>query len=275
MKKIILFSPFLILGVLLVGFGSWNILKSKEIKSTEVPDIIETIKISDDQISDLKMYNTQDGFLSFYYPANLEKMVYGKQFSLSIGSKQDILDEYDKFKDGGCPSTCGRLIADPILFQKQFDILNKLNSLSNCNLTLSDKQEINDNFILFSGGISGKYSISGISTDLGECGLKIIQSDGFDVSLSHIYYNVSFFVNEEIINISLPLYPHGVFADVDVLWKKLGYDSISNVCDSSCLKKESEYYNKFNVDHDTEKEVIKTYDQIIKSLKFINKFQQG
>ncbi|MFA5771046.1 MAG: hypothetical protein WC894_06185 [Patescibacteria group bacterium] len=253
--------------------GQFNDFQAK--RCGEVPGIIKTFKILNSQVSDWKIYNTPDKFISFNYPLNLEKIVSSKQFNLSVNSIQNITDEYAKYKDGGCPSTCGQLAADPILFQKQFDILRKMNSLPNCTLTPKDKQEINDKFILFSGGISSKYQIEGIKTKLGQCGLKIIQSDGFDVSLSNIHYKVSLFVDNKIINISFPLYPHGVFASVDDLWKNIGFDSTTSICGSSCLNKELDYYNKFNINNDTEKEVIKIYDQIVATLKFTNQYQQN
>ena len=257
----------------ITGGGQFSDFQSK--KCSEVPDIIKTFNVLNVKISDLKVYYTQDGFLSFKYPANLEKMIYSKKFNLSIGSKQDITDEFAQYKDGGCPSTCGQLVADPVLFQKQFDILSRMNTLTDCVLTPKDKQEIKDNFILFSGGINGKYEIVGIKTDLNECGLKIIQSDGFDASLSNMNYNVSLFVNNEIININFPLFPHGVFANVDMMWKNFGFDSANSICDATCLKNQLEYYNKFSIDNDIEKEVISTYDQIIKSLKFIDPYKQN
>lgn len=267
----------MLLMVFLIGFGLWKINKREKISSNiKIVEKTDIVKSSQNSLSIVgwKIFNTQDGFLSFKYPSNLESLINSKKFNLSIGSKQDISDEYDKYKDGGCPSTCGKLIADPILFQKQFDILSKMNSLQNCILTQNDKQEIQDNFILFSSGINKKYQISSIKTDLNECGLKIIQTDGFDVSLSNIYYQTSLFVNNEIINISFPLYPHGIFSDVDLMWKSFGYDSTNEACDSSCLKKELEYYNNFSLDNNLEKEVIQTYDQIIKTLKFINPYTQ-
>ncbi len=256
----------------MTGGGQFNDFQTK--RCGEVPEILKTFKIIKSQIVDQtinwKTYNSQNNFLTFKYPANLEKLIASKQFNFSIRSKQEILNEYEKFKDGGCPSTCGRLVDDPSLLQKQFDILAKMNTLQNCTLSPTEKEEIKSNFILFSSGINTKFQIEGIKTNDGKCGLKIVESGGFDVVLSNIYYKVSLFANDKVINIGFPIFPHGAFTSVDDLWKNIGFDFVNSVCDSSCIEKETEYFKKFNFNNNIEKQVIQTYDQIFATLKFIN-----
>lgn len=250
------------------GGGQFNDFQSK--RCGEVSGILETFKIINSQTIDWKTYNDPNNFLTFKYPVNLENLMSSKQFSLSISSKQEIINEYKKFEDGGCPSICGRFVADPSLLQKQFNILEKISTLSTCTLSIVEKEEIKNNFILFSGGINNKYQIEGIKLKNNKCGLKIIESDGFDVSLSNIHYKVSIFENDKVINISFPLYPHNAFADVDNLWTKMDFDSVNSICGPMCVEKETGYFNKFNVAGIVEKQVIGTYDQIIATLNFID-----
>ncbi|GEM_PF-2151547 len=256
----------------MTGGGQFNDFQAK--KCSEAPEIIKTFKVIKsnivDQTIDWKTYVSQNNFLSFKYPANLEKLIASKQFNFSVRSKQEILNEYEKFKDGGCPSTCGRFVEDPSLLQKQFDLLDKMNALSDCNLSVVKKEEIKSNFILFSWGISTKFLIEGIKTSDGKCGLKIIESGGFDTALSNIYYKVSLYVNNKVVNINFPIFPHGAFTTVDNLWKNIGFDSTKSICDSSCIEKETEYFNKFNFNNNIEKQIIQTYDQIFATLKFVD-----
>lgn len=250
------------------GAGQFNQFQIDRCK--EVPNIIKTFKITSNPILSWKTFTSQDGFLTFKYPTNMEKLISGKQFSVSIRSKQEIIDGYEKFKHGGCPSTCGQLVDNPILLQKQFDILAKMNTLSNCVLSKQDYEEIKNNFILFTGGIGNKFLVEGIKTINGKCGLKIIESDGFDASLSNFYYKIGFLVGDKVININLPIFPYNTFREVDDMWKNFDADLTNQTCDAACYKKEVGYLNNFNVANVVEKQVIKTYDQIISTIRFAN-----
>ena len=250
------------------GGGQFNDFQSK--RCGEVSGILETFKIINNKTVDWKTYNAPNNFLTFKYPVNLEKLMSSKQFSLSINSKQEIINTYKKFENGGCPSICGRFVDDPSLLQKQFEILEKISTLPNCAFSITEKEDIKNNFILFSGGINNKYHIEGIKIKNNKCGLKIIESDGFDVSLSNIHYKVNMFINNKVINISFPMYPHSAFADVDNLWAKMDFDSVNFICGPVCIEKETEYFNKFNVAGSVEKQVVDTYDQIIATLDFID-----
>lgn len=250
------------------GGGQFNQFQIDRCK--EVPSIIKTFKVTSDPILGWKTYASQDGLLTFKYPTNMGKLISSKQFGISVRSKQEIIDGYKKFKDGGCPGPCGQFVGDPILLQKQFDILAKMNTLSNCVLSKQDYEEVKNNFILFTGGIGNKFLVEGIKTTNGKCGLKIIESDGFDVSLSNFYYKIGFFVGDKVININLPVFPYNTFREVDDMWKSFGADLTNEICSSACYEKEVEYYKNFNVVNDIEKGVIKTYDQIISTIRFAN-----
>lgn len=252
------------------GGGQFNDFQSK--RCGEVSDILETFKIINSQTINWKTYSDPNNFLTFKYPVNLEKLISSKQFSLSVSSKQEIINEYKKFEDGGCPSVCGRFVDDPSLLQKQFEILEKISTLSNCTLSIVEKEEIKNNFILFSGGINNKYQVEGIKLKNNKCGLKIIESDGFDVSLSNIYYKVSMFANDKVVNMSLAMYPHNAFVDVDDLWAKMGFNSANSICGPVCIEKEAKYFNKFDVNGSVEKQVIEIYDQIIATVNFTDQF---
>ena len=218
-------------------------------------------------LTNFETYKNQDGSVEFQYQSDLSSLITSKQFSLSIKSKQEIIDNYDQYKETGCPSTCGRLVDDPSLLQKQFDILTKVSNSSTCTISTTDKEEIEKDYILQTGGIGGKKLVEGIKTNDGQCGLKIIESDGFDVSLMNYFYKVGFLIDNKIIDIRFNIFPHDSFESVDRLWSNFGYDS-SMGCDAECNKMESDYFLKFNTENQIEKEVIKAYDQIISTIKF-------
>jgi len=248
------------------GGGQFNQFQIERCK--EVPNIIKTFKITSNPILGWKIYTSQDDMLTFKYPTNLEKLISSKQFGISIRTKQEIIDGYKKYKDGGCPGACSSLLNDPALLQKQFDILTKMDTSSNCVLSKQDYVEIKNDFILFTGGISNKFLIEGIKTINGQCGLKIVESDGFDVSLSNFYYKIGFLVGDKVININLPIFPYNAFREVDDMWKSFGADLNNLTCDTACYEKEIKYFKNFNVANDIEKGVIKTYDEIISTIQF-------
>lgn len=250
------------------GGGQFNQFQIDRCK--EVPNIIKTFKIVNDPIVGWKTYTSQDGILTFKYPDNLEKLFSSKQFGISIRTKQEIINEYEKFKKDGCPSTCGQLATDSALLQKQFDLLAKMNTLSNCTLSTQDQEEIKKDFILFTGGIGSKFLIEGIETTNGKCGLKIVESDGFGVSLSNFHYKIGFFIDDKVIDINLPIFPYNTFREVDDMWKSFGADLTNQTCDTACYEKEIKYFNNFNVVSDIEKSVIETYDQIISTIRFMD-----
>ncbi len=222
---------------------------------------------TDESNTDLKAYTSQDNFVEFQYPEELSSLINSKQFSLSSKTKQEIVDNYEKYKESGCPSNCGILTDDPTLLQKQFDILTKISNSSTCTISTDDKKAIEKDFILFTGGIGSKKQIEGIKTKNGQCGLKFIESDGFDVSINNYYYKVGFIKDNKIIDIRFNIFPNNSFKSVDNLWSNIGYDSTTRSCDATCYEKEADYFEKFNIENKIEKEVIQAYDQIISTIE--------
>ncbi len=60
--------------------------------------------------------------------SNFKQAQYGLKATQEMvrQTKQEIVDNYEKYKESGCPSNCGLLVGDPTLLQKQFDILTKI-----------------------------------------------------------------------------------------------------------------------------------------------------
>ena len=232
------------------------------------PSPIVSPSQTSDTNKDLNTYTSQDNFVKFQYPKELSSLINSKQFSLSSKTKQEIVDNYEKYKESGCPSNCGLLVGDPTLLQKQFDILTKISNLSTCTISTDDKKVIEKDFILFTGGIGSKKQIEAIKTKNDQCGLKFIESDGFDVSINNYYYKFGFIKDDKIIDIRFNIFPHNSFKSVDNLWSNIGYDSATRSCDATCYTKEADYFEKFNIENKVEKEVIQAYDQIISTIEF-------
>ena len=237
------------------------------------PSVVPSTTSTPDPTADWETYQSQDNFLTFRYPKELENLIFGKkvkQFDLSIKSKQEIMDEYKKYEESGCPSTCGMFVNDPDLLQKQFDVLDKIANSPDCTLSIADKEEIENNFILFTGGIGNKYQVETVKNANDKCGLKIIESDGFDVSLGNFYYKVGFLINDKIVDIKFNIFPYNVSKEVDDLWTSIGFDLTNLSCDATCGEKEIEYFKKFSINNKIEKQMISTYNQIISTLDFTN-----
>jgi hypothetical protein len=219
--------------------------------------------------ADWKTYTDPESGLSFRYPPQLEEMVSSKQSGFTVTPKQETLDYYQKYREGnGCPSTCGQLVEDPALLEKQFTILSQVASAPNCSLSDSLKEEVSSDFILFSHGITSKLAVSGIKTNTGLCGLKLIEYSGFDASLSNYYYKAGFLVGDKVVEMYFTLLPHNAFASMDALWTSLGYDLEEGSCDAACYDKELKYYENFDLQAEEIQEAITTYDQILSTLTF-------
>jgi len=217
-----------------------------------------------------KTYRNEKYRFEFKYPSYLDNLISSKQTNISAKTKQEIIDEYQEYqKSGGCPSTCGILAENQNLLQKQLLILSKINEQPDCILADDYKKEVKDDFILFARALGNKIDISGIKTIQKKCGLKIIEFDGFDVSLTNYYYKVGFMNENKIIEISFKIFPHNAFDKVDKLWSSFGA-GLDGSCDASCYNNEVEYYEKFNLNDDLVKEVISTYDLILSTFKFLD-----
>lgn len=220
---------------------------------------------------DWKTYTDSALGLTFRYPPELESMIASKQTSISVTPKQETIAYYQKYREsGGCPSTCGQLADDPALLEKQFTLLFQVASAPNCTLSQALKDDINEDFLLFSGGISNKLAVSGIKTNAGLCGLNLIEYSGFDVSLSNYYYKAGFLVNDKVVEIVFRLLPYNAFDSVDALWTSLGYDLEGGSCDAQCLDKEQNYYENFHLDAPVVQEVIATYNRMLATFTLNN-----
>lgn len=201
------------------------------------------------------------------YPDYLTKFVSGKSFSLTTDSKTAMTAQYKKFAaDGGCPSTCGQLASDPALLEKQFQLLAQAENLPNCLATSEFKDDVSKNFILMSGGIGSKFLVDTIKNGSGQCGIKLIQSSGFDVSLRNFYYTVGFLTGDKFLSLSAPIYPVNAFPEVDSFWKNLGYDFSTDSCSASCTDAQTKYFENFSVSDPLVKKVVSVYDQMVSTL---------
>lgn len=214
--------------------------------------------------SDWKTY-FGEGF-SFRYPEYLREFFKSKNFVFSSRTKQEIIDEYQKFKGGGCPpGVCGRFIENPDLLQRQFSLLSELTTFSDCVLTINYTAKIKKEFILFSKAIQDILEVSGIKID-NFCSLKIIDKDGYDVFLGNINYTVGLINEDKVVKISLKLFPLISTSErMNKLWSYFGCD-----IDGSCSpnSRESDYFINFNPNDRIPKDIISVYDQILSTFKF-------
>lgn len=205
--------------------------------------------------------------VQFYYPPYLGDLVDNKQLSVSVRTKREIIEEYaEQKKSGGCPSTCGRLTEDPTLLEKQFTLLSSLSNQPECVLSPGFKEDVKQNFILFTEGIGNKVDISSQKTSQGNCVLRIIEADGFDVALKNYLYKAGFMAGDKVIEMTASLFPAKGFAKVEALWSSFGCDCAPLGCDAYCYDKEAAYYQSFSLNDPIVKEVTSTYDQILTTL---------
>jgi len=208
--------------------------------------------------------------VEFKYPQNLEEYLKSKQFSLSAQTKQEIINKYQKYgESGGCPGTCNRFAEDPSLLQTQFNLLSQVNNFNQCELTNDYKQAIFKDFVYLEGAIQNKLDIKGIKID-DLCGLRIIDKDGYDVSLFNVNYKVGFIKGDKVVEIIFKIFPFNAFNSVDKLWQSFGCDIPTQSCGGETATKETDYFEKFNLNDPIAKEVIAVYDQIMSTFKFIN-----
>jgi len=274
--------PLIAIFVLLLVFvGAISFFLGKSLSQTKTPSLPPISQFSPSPIPEVptptpdptanwKTYRNEKYGFEFKYPSHLHSLISSNRTIISAKTKQEIIDEYQEYqKSGGCPSTCGILAENQNLLQKQLLILSKINEQPDCILTDDYKKEVEDDFILFTRALGNKINISGIKTIQKKCGLKIIEFDGFDVSLTNYYYKAGFINENKIIEISFEIFPHNAFEKVDKLWLSFGA-SLDGSCDASCYNNEVEYYEKFNLNDDVVKEVISTYDLILSTFKFLD-----
>lgn len=260
--------------------GIPSIANKSQSSSTAYPDREDSFleEISADQVwientvaadqknpaSDWKTY-FGEGF-TFRYPGYLGEFFKSKSFVFSSRTKQEIVDEYQKFKEGGCPpGVCGRFIENPDLLQRQFSLLSELTTFSDCVLTTNYTAKIKKEFILFSKAIQDILEVSGIKID-NFCGLKIIDKDGYDVFLGNINYTVGLIKDDKVISISLKLFPLISTSErMNKLWSYFGCD-INGGCSPN--SRESDYFINFSPNDRIPKDIISVYDQVLSTFKF-------
>ena len=217
----------------------------------------------------LNTYNNDDKTYSFRYPEVFwPYLLNRKTEGFTITTENEIRQNFDTIVDsqgGACPGVCGRLTSNPDLLQKQFDILAGLEEKEICSLTDEEKEDIEKNFMLFNVGISSKKVVEAIETSRGVCALKVVDIDGYDASLSNVYYKLSFLKEGVIVNHSFHLFPHNIIT-TNNLWKEIGYDVENGSCDGECYEKEVEYLENLDLEKGLEKTMISIYDQISRSV---------
>lgn len=191
---------------------------------------------------------------------------WGQVSLVTVASLDEIRTYYFKYRDGdGCPGVCSSLIKEDVL-EEQFTILKNVSTLEKCELTSDIRKQI-DRFMLFARGIESKDIIDVVwNNNLKSCGLKFIGPDGYEVSLSNYEYQAGFIREDKLVKIDLPLFPVGIFHEVDSIWSDLGYENGS--CNSTCLEKEVKYFENVDYKDSVIEKVIDSYDQTVKSFRF-------
>lgn len=268
------FSPILLavatLAVLILA-GSYFYINNYSSKRNQETDRsnIQQINPTSPPL-DLKLY--KDGIQSFeiQIPSKMDISTYSNY--ILIKSPDEIRSNFEKAKkDDQCAGPCSIFANDKKLLEKQFEILEKVSKLNDCNFTSEFNSEIYKSFGLFAGGIEHKVSVEGIyNPNLGVCGIKFIAADGYDVSITNFVYKAGFLKDDKVIRIEFKLFNTKLFAEVDKMLK--GFGEVDGGCDASCYEKESKYFEELlqdsqKLDQPPLKEVVETYDKAVKSFK--------
>lgn len=189
-------------------------------------------------------------------------------WSVSINSLDDLRKFYQEAAVEGCPGACSTLIEGDNL-EKQFSILSKISTQTNCELTDSVKNEL-ENFILFAGGIETKELIGLIyNNNLKTCGLRYVGQDGYDYWLGNYEYEAGFFKDNKIIEIRFELFPVGKYKEIDTIWKDLGYNFDDDSFEAENYGKMDNYMKNINLKEGPINSIIEIYDSFVKSFKFV------
>lgn len=150
--------------------------------------------------------------------------------------------------------------------------INMLKKATNCQLDDELKSKfIKKEFKLFYGK-GGPVNIDLLrNNNLKKCALRLIGSDGLDVSLDNFSYILAFVDGESIYSMQKSFYKMGVFDFVDLKLKEIGYEYAESVvsCDSQCKKKETEFFDYLSeniLNDQIVKKVSKIYDEIFLTL---------
>lgn len=153
---------------------------------------------------------------------------------------------------------------------EQLDMLRKT---SDCYLDDDLKNEfIAKKFKLFYGK-GGPMHVDILRNDnLGKCALRLIGSDGFDVSLDNFNYILTFIDGENIYSFRKPFYKAHTFDFVDSKLKEIGYEFLENgsvSCDNFCGKNTTNLFNQLSknlLNDPVVTKVYKIYDEMFLNL---------
>jgi hypothetical protein len=192
------------------------------------------------------------------------------EFYLKIRQGSEIRKSYLQSPED-CPGPCFILRQTDIL-EKQFELLEQISSSNNCLFSDVLINNINKNFHLFALAKENKKKIRAIYNDhLQSCGISYIAADDYAISLSSYYYKAGFYKDNKVIELILPLIHKGITPNTDKKLAEFGEDGV-NGCDETCYKKELEYLEQLesnNFEDPDIQTIIKTYDEIAKSFRFI------
>ncbi|MCK5084873.1 MAG: hypothetical protein KAQ64_04430 [Candidatus Pacebacteria bacterium] len=214
-------------------------------------------------ISDWQIYKNEVLELEIKHPINLNKYI--NEFTFFITSEEDLRKYQKKEEADMCLHNCGLFKENEDLFNKQFEIINKS---SHCPYLETYKEDIKNNFVLFSKGIRTIEKIDSIENEnLNVCGLKLITYEGYEAGNITLYSYITIFQKDDkIIKIDLPLFPVEVFKEADEIWKEIGYNFETKRCEG-CYQNELNFDMNFDVNEKRIQKIIRQYDEIVSSFK--------
>lgn len=201
------------------------------------------------------------------YQINLvPNFVSQNEWEVTISSLDELRKTYEQLATEGCGGVCSILIADNNL-QKQFDILEEVSTLENCNIENLSSSNL-DEFVLFDSGPGSKALVDTIyNSNLGVCGVKLVGHDGYDSWLGNYKYHAGFIKDDKVVEVKFNLFPIGKFQEIDQIWTLLGYNFETNTMDAEGMEKMYEYMNTIQFEEGVVKELIDTYDRSTQSFQ--------
>lgn len=201
----------------------------------------------------------QKSGIEFLYPSTLHELVNSQEFSVSVQPKSSVFAEHTQE---------GPKQLSPETVANQLDWIESINALSDCQMSEQEKRQL-DGFVLATRAIGTKLTTTDvITTQDGICAVKIIEADGFDVSLANFFYKVVFVKNDNLVILSARLFPTQGFPAMEDVWKELGYNLPEKSCDATCSEKEIAYIRGLSIENELIQEAISAYDQIVSTLSY-------
>jgi hypothetical protein len=197
--------------------------------------------------------------IEFEYPIALHELINSQEFSISIQSKQSVITERTQE---------GPQQLSPETVTTQLDWLEGINNLSDCTVSEQERKQL-DGFILATRAINFRLApVEVIRTQDGICAVKIVESDGFDVSLANYAYKVVFVKNDNLIILHARLFPTQSVPASIAVWTGFGYDFSKRSCDADCSDKEIAYIRNISPEDPLIKQVINLYDELVSTLSY-------